>query len=61
MDEEAARFYSRFRFQPSPLREDQLQLLLKDARWLMAGWSIESKFLQRITDACKQLFSGINV
>ncbi|MBH2020624.1 MAG: GNAT family N-acetyltransferase [Burkholderiales bacterium] len=37
MDEEAARFYSRFGFEPSPLREDQLLLLLKDARRLVAG------------------------
>lgn len=37
MDEEAARFYSRFGFEPSPLREDQLLLLLKDARRLLAG------------------------
>lgn len=32
MDEEAARFYRRFGFEPSPLRESQLLLLLKDAR-----------------------------
>lgn len=37
MDEEAARFYSRFGFEPSPLRDDQLLLLLKDARRLMVG------------------------
>jgi GNAT superfamily N-acetyltransferase len=37
MDEEAARFYSRFGFAPSPLREDQLRLLLKDARRVVAG------------------------
>lgn len=37
MDEEAARFYSRFGFEPSPLREDQLLLLLKDARRLVTG------------------------
>lgn len=37
MDEEAARFYSRFGFEPSPLREDQLLLFLKDARRLVAG------------------------
>lgn len=35
IDEEAARFYSRFGFIASPLREQQLLLLLKDARrWL---------------------------
>lgn len=35
IDEEAARFYSRFGFIASPLREQQLVLLLKDARrWL---------------------------
>ena len=37
MDEEAARFCSRFGFEPSPLREDQLLLLLKDARRLLTG------------------------
>jgi GNAT superfamily N-acetyltransferase len=35
LDEEAARFYTRFGFIASPLREQQLLLLLKDARrWL---------------------------
>ena len=35
IDEEAARFYTRFGFVASPLREQQLLLLLKDARrWL---------------------------
>lgn len=35
IDEEAARFYQRFGFIASPLREQQLLLLLKDARrWL---------------------------
>jgi len=35
IDEEAAKFYTRFGFIPSPLREQQLMLLLKDARrWL---------------------------
>lgn len=37
MDEEATRFYSRFGSEPSPLREDQLLLLLKDARRVVAG------------------------
>jgi len=32
VDEEAARFYTRFGFSASPLRERQLLLLLKDAR-----------------------------
>lgn len=32
IDEEAARFYTRFGFIASPLREQQLLLLLKDAR-----------------------------
>ncbi len=32
IDEQAARFYSRFGFVASPLREQQLVLLLKDAR-----------------------------
>ncbi|MES2784478.1 MAG: GNAT family N-acetyltransferase [Pseudomonadota bacterium] len=32
IDEEAAMFYMRFGFIPSPLREQQLLLLLKDAR-----------------------------
>ncbi len=36
IDEEAARFYTRFGFIASPLREQQLLLLLKDARrWVM--------------------------
>lgn len=35
MDEESARFYKRFGFEASPLRQDQLLLLLKDARrWI---------------------------
>lgn len=35
-DEEAAKFYTRFGFIQSPLREQQLLLLLKDARrWLV--------------------------
>ena len=35
-DEEAAKFYTRFGFVQSPLREQQLLLLLKDARrWLL--------------------------
>jgi GNAT superfamily N-acetyltransferase len=35
IDEEAARFYTRFGFTASPLREQQLLLLLKDARrWI---------------------------
>lgn len=37
MDEEAARFYSRFGFEPSPSREDQLLLLLKDAWRVVMG------------------------
>ena len=37
INEEAARFYSRFGFEPSPLREDQLLLLLKDAWRRVAG------------------------
>lgn len=32
IDDDAARFYLRFGFEPSPLRPDQLLLLLKDAR-----------------------------
>lgn len=32
IDAEAARFYTRFGFVPSPLREQQLLLLLKDAK-----------------------------
>jgi len=35
VDEEAARFYTRFGFISSPLREQQLLLLLKDARRLV--------------------------
>lgn len=34
IDDDAARFYQRFGFEPSPLQQDQLLLLLKDAkRW----------------------------
>jgi GNAT superfamily N-acetyltransferase len=34
LDDDAARFYQRFGFEPSPLGQDQLLLLLKDAkRW----------------------------
>ena len=32
IDDDAARFYQRFGYMPSPLREDQWLLLLKDAR-----------------------------
>jgi GNAT superfamily N-acetyltransferase len=35
IDDAAARFYQRFGFQPSPLREQQWLLLLKDARRLL--------------------------
>jgi|CXWL01.1.fsa_nt_gi GNAT superfamily N-acetyltransferase len=37
IDEDAARFYLRFGFEPSPIREQQLLLLLKDARRLISG------------------------
>lgn len=37
IDDEAARFYSRFGFIASPLREQQLLLLLKDVRKVAAG------------------------
>jgi hypothetical protein len=35
IDQEAARFYQRFGFEVSPAREQQLLLLLKDARKLL--------------------------
>ena len=34
--DQAARFYQRFGFEPSPMREQQWLLLLKDARKLMS-------------------------
>jgi len=34
-DEDAARFYTRFGFSASPLRQQQLLLLLKDARKIL--------------------------
>lgn len=37
IDEEAAQFYLRFGFESSPVREQQLLLLLKDARRLIAS------------------------
>ena len=37
IDENASRFYLRFGFIPSPLREQQLLLLLKDARRLFSA------------------------
>ena len=37
IDEDAERFYLRFGFEPSPVREQQLLLLLKDARRLMTS------------------------
>jgi GNAT superfamily N-acetyltransferase len=37
IDDEAARFYTRFGFVPSPLREQQLLLLLKEARKVVGG------------------------
>ena len=36
IDEDAARFYLRFGFESSPVREQQLLLLLKDARRLIS-------------------------
>ena len=36
IDEEASRFYRRFGFESSPIREQQLLLLLKDARKLLS-------------------------
>jgi len=41
IDEAAARFYLRFGFEASPAREQQLILLLKDARRLLAPASTE--------------------
>ena len=35
IDDVASRFYQRFGFEPSPIREQQLLLLLKDARRLL--------------------------
>lgn len=35
IDDAASRFYRRFGFEPSPIREQQLLLLLKDARRLL--------------------------
>lgn len=40
IDEEAARFYQRFGFEPSPIREQQLLLLLKDARSLLTHLAV---------------------
>jgi len=37
IDEEAERFYGRFGFEPSPIQERQLLLLLKDARRMVTG------------------------
>lgn len=37
IDDDAARFYQRFGFMPSPLQEQQLLLLLKDARRVLVG------------------------
>ena len=37
IDEEASRFYRRFGFESSPVREQQLLLLLKDARRLLSS------------------------
>jgi predicted N-acetyltransferase YhbS len=39
LDDAATRFYSEFGFEPSPLRERQLLLLLKDARRYIAAES----------------------
>ena len=35
IDDEASRFYRRFGFEPSPIREQQLLLLMKDSRRLI--------------------------
>ena len=37
IDDQAARFYQRFGFEHSPLREQQWLLLLKDARKMLAS------------------------
>ncbi len=37
IDDEASRFYQRFGFEASPMREQQLILLLKDARKVASG------------------------
>jgi GNAT superfamily N-acetyltransferase len=42
IDEDAERFYLRFGFEPSPIREQQLLLLLKDAR-RSSGGHVEKK------------------
>ena len=41
IDDEAAQFYLRFGFEPSPVREQQLLLLLKDARRWVSGQSTQ--------------------
>ena len=42
IDEEASRFYQRFGFEPSPIREQQLLLLLKDARRLLSALAMQT-------------------
>ena len=42
IDEDAARFYLRFGFEPSPVREQQLLLLLKDARRLISSSVVQA-------------------
>ncbi len=39
IDEDAGRYYPRFGFEPSPIREQQLRLLLKDARRLILSFN----------------------
>ncbi len=43
IDDEAARFYQRFGFEASPVREQQLLLLLKDARKLLLPQSAQTR------------------
>jgi hypothetical protein len=58
IDEEAARFYTRFGCIASPLREQQRLLLLQDARrWVRRTMSIES--LPTFTKPARQRWESI--
>lgn len=56
MDDETARLYRRFGFEASPLREDQLLLVLKDARRMAAGSAISCDIFKPIT-RCVQIIT----
>ena len=58
IDEEASRFYQRFGFEASPIREQQLLLLLKDVRKLLSSLAMQTLARGRGQTASNKLRKG---